>query len=129
MTYDARLQALRQKLDEQQRLKSELRELYARRLELEDRVYELNQKRLKEQYDVEQLEGGSLAAFFYGVIGKKDEKLDKERAEAYAAAVKYDAAARELASVQEEIARRVDEMARRKRDVILGKTEENPSQQ
>ena len=111
--YDDRLQTLGRKLDEQRRLQSELRELYARRPALEKSVYELNQSRLKEQYDVEQLEGGSLAAFFYGVIGKKDEKLDKERAEAYAAAVKYDAAARELASVQEEIAHReaeVDEL-------------------
>ena len=104
--YDERLQTLGRKLDQQRQVKSELRELYARRPALEKSVYELNQRRLKEQYDVEQLEGGSLAAFFYGVIGKKDEKLDKERAEAYAAAVKYDAAARELAGVQEEIARR-----------------------
>lgn len=111
--YDERLRALGQKLDQQRRLKSELRELYVRRRELEDRADELNQIRLKEQYDVERMEGGSLAAFFYGVIGKRDEKLDKERAEAYAASVKYDAAARELQSVKEEIARReaeVDEL-------------------
>lgn len=111
--YDERLLALRRQLDEQRRLKAELRELYARRPELEQKVYDLNQRRLKERYDVERMEGGSLAAFFYGVIGKRDEKLDKERAEAYAASVKYDAAARELAGMQEEIARReaeVDEL-------------------
>ena len=37
--------------------------------------------------------------------GRLDEKLDKERQEAYAAQVKYDAAARELAAVEEDAAR------------------------
>ena len=41
----------------------------------------------QEQADVDRLEGHSLATFFYQVIGKMDEKLDKERQEAYAARV------------------------------------------
>ena len=60
---------------------------------------------------MDRLEGHSLAAFFYGVIGKMDEKLTKERAEAYAARVKYDAAARELAAVEEDLERKEAELA------------------
>ena len=52
---------------------------------------------------MDRLEGHSLAAFFYGVIGKMDEKLNKEREEAYAAKVKYDTAAYELTAVSEEL--------------------------
>ena len=41
----------------------------------------------------------SLAAFFYHAVGRLDEQLDKERQEAYAAQVKYDAAAQELTAL------------------------------
>ena len=59
----------------------------------------------EEQADVDRLEGRSLAAFFYNVVGKMDEKLTQERQEAYAARVRYDAAARELAGAEEDLAR------------------------
>ena len=49
------------------------------------------------------LEGPSLAAFVYYALGKKEEKLDAERREFYAARVKYDAAARELDSIRQDI--------------------------
>ena len=48
------------------------------------RLKKLEKSKLAEQADVDRLEGHSLAAFFYQVIGKMDEKLDKERQEAYA---------------------------------------------
>ena len=59
----------------------------------------------EEQADVDRLEGRSLTAFFYNVVGKMDEKLTQERQEAYAARVRYDAAARELAGAEEDLAR------------------------
>lgn len=58
-----------------------------------------------EHKDVERLEGRSLAAFFYAMTGRMEEKLSKERREAYAARVKYDAAAREYAAVLEDLHR------------------------
>lgn len=58
-----------------------------------------------EQADVKQLEGRSLAAFYYQIVGKKAEKLDKERQEAYAATVKYDVEVQELATLEEDIKR------------------------
>lgn len=103
------LQQLHQKIARKDHLEASLRDLYAQQRELAPRVEELDAQRLKEKSDVDRLEGRSLAAFFYNVIGKMDEKLDKERTEAYAAAVRYDAAARELAFVEDEIARSVAE--------------------
>lgn len=69
------------------------------------RAQELKESFLKEQADVDRLEGRSLSAFFYNVIGKMDDKLTQERQEAYAAQVKYDAVARELAGIEEDLER------------------------
>ena len=52
---------------------------------------------------MDRLQGRSLAAFFYQVTGKMEEKLDQERREAYAARVKYDAAVRELSSIEADL--------------------------
>jgi chromosome segregation ATPase len=58
---------------------------------------------LSERRDVEILEGRSLAAFFYALAGKKDEKLSEERKEYYAARVKYEAARRELEAIETDL--------------------------
>ena len=99
------LKNLQQQTLEKRRLDARLRELYAQRETLKKQTEELEQARQKEQADVDRLEGRSLAAFFYYTVGRLDEKLDKERQEAYAAQVKYDAVARELAAVEEDAAR------------------------
>ena len=59
--------------------------------------------RQKEDGDVEKWENGSLAAFFYSIVGKKEERLEKEKAEAYEAAVKHDAVKAELAAVEKDL--------------------------
>ncbi len=61
---------------------------------------------------MDRLEGHSLAAFFYQVIGKMDEKLDKERQEAYAARVKYDVALHDLSSVDADLEQIQNRLAR-----------------
>ena len=109
---DIDLKELRQQVAEKKRLEAKLQELYTQQETLEVQTQTLEQAKLNEQADVERLEGRSLAAFFYNVVGKLDQKLDKERQEAYAAQVKYDAAARELDSVQADIARCEDQAAR-----------------
>lgn len=103
--YDEKIQLLRRQIEEKKHKKSKLKELYLQRESLRAKVDALRNDKVSEQADVDQLEGRSLAAFFYGVIGKMDEKLDKEREEAYAAGVKYDVAARELSAVEEDIKR------------------------
>lgn len=101
--YDEQLQQLRQKVSRKQHLEKLLAQLRPQREELIDRVNTLEAAKLSEQADVDRLEGRSLAAFFYNVVGKMDQRLDKKRQEAYAAAVKFDAAVRELAAVEDDI--------------------------
>lgn len=101
--YNDRLKVLHEMVCRKQHLEKVSAELAVQRSTLLDNVSKLKEASLKEQADVDKLEGGSLAAFFYNVIGKMDEKLTKEREEAYAAAVKYDTAAKELQAVEEEL--------------------------
>ena len=96
---DSTLKELWQQVAEKKSCEAKQKELTAQRDTLADRLKKLEKSKLAEQADVDRLEGHSLAAFFYQVIGKMDEKLDKERQEAYAARVKYDAALYDLSSV------------------------------
>ena len=101
--YNKRLEELREQMASRNRLERILKDLKAQKQELSDKVYELENEKLKEQADVEKLEGRSLAALYYFVIGQKQDRLDKEKQEAYAARVKYDAALSELNAVEADI--------------------------
>ena len=101
--YDEQLQNLHQQVAKKKHLETILKDLHNQRDELEKKVDQLKTEKQKEQADVDRLEGRSLAAFFYNIAGKKEEKLDKERQEAYAAAVKYDSAFREFTTIEEDI--------------------------
>lgn len=97
MTYhDEKLKALQEKTARFRHLQAIVPELRSQREALGAQVRELENIKIAEQADVDRLERRSLASYFYNVVGKLDEKLDAERREAYAAWVKYDAAAREL---------------------------------
>ena len=101
---DGTLKELWRQVAEQKTLRAKLDELQAQRRALAGRLSELDRERRAEQADVDRLEGRSLAAFFFQVMGTREEKLDRERQEAYAARVRYDAAARELESVERDAA-------------------------
>ena len=103
--YDQQLKELFAQCARKRKLEASAAELRRQRDTYATRVEELEQAMQEEQADVDRLEGRSLAAFFYNVVGKMDEKLTKERQEAYAARVKYDAAARELAGAEEDLCR------------------------
>ena len=90
--YDEKLKTLQENIACFRRLSAKLNELRNQRVVLLARVRELKKIKIDEQADVDRLEGRSLTSFFYNVIGKMDERLDKERQEAYAARVKYEAA-------------------------------------
>ena len=96
--------ALQQKVAQKPLLESKLYELHTQRRQYDNQVISLRVASRKEQEDVEKLEGRSLANYFFQVVGKLDEKLDQERREAYAAKVKLDAAERELAGIESDIA-------------------------
>lgn len=97
------LEQLQQKMAQRQTLEAKLKELRSQKWEYERNVISLKVALQEEQADVEKLEGRSLSNYFFAVIGKLDEKLDKERREAYAARVKLDAAQRELAGIEEDL--------------------------
>lgn len=108
---DSRLKELQLNIVRQGQLKAQRNSLYDQRRELKERERSLALKRDREQQDVETLEHQSLKTFFYHVTGAYGEKLDKEKREAYEAAVKHDAVLRELEAVQEDIRRIESECA------------------
>ena len=73
---DSTLKELWQQVAEKKSCEAKQKELTAQRDTLADRLKKLEKSKLAEQADVDRLEGHSLAAFFYQVIGKMDEKLD-----------------------------------------------------
>lgn len=109
--YDEELQRLQEQIARAKQLEAIVKELRSQRDTLSVQARELEAIKLDEQADVDRLEGRSLAAFFYNVIGKMDEQRNKERQEAYAARVKYDAAARELEAAEHDLQRCAAELA------------------
>lgn len=109
--YDEQLQQLQEQAARARQLEAMRKELRSQHGTLSAQVRALETFKLEEQADVDRLEGRSLAAFFYHVIGKMDEQLDKERQQAYAARVKYDAAASELEGVEADLRRYEGELA------------------
>lgn len=94
------LKLLREQMARKRHLEAVQKELASRKYELTDKAAGLKAAFMKEQQDVDRLEGKTLTAMFYELMGKKDHKLTKEKQEAYAARLKYDAAARELEAVE-----------------------------
>ena len=72
---DSTLKELWQQVAEKKSCEAKQKELTAQRDTLADRLKKLEKSKLAEQADVDRLEGHSLAAFFYQVIGKMDENL------------------------------------------------------
>lgn len=102
--YDEELQELLQQTMREKRLKAKTVDLIMQQQELEEQTEELKKIIEKEQEDVDRLEGKSLAAFFYRLSGKMDEKMSKEKEEVYRAAVKYEAAVKELENARKDLA-------------------------
>lgn len=103
--YDEQLYTLQAQCLRKKKLEATLAELTGQQKAMTGQVEELAQIMAEEQEDVDRLEGRSLSALFYGLVGKKEEKLTKEQREAYAARIKHDAAARELARVEDDLDR------------------------
>lgn len=105
------LSLLQAQLTYKHRLEAMLAELRSQQLPLKKKAAELEQIMVREKSDVDRLEGRSLSAFFYNVVGKMDEKLDTERREYYAARVKFDACRRELEAVEQDIEATEEDLA------------------
>lgn len=101
--YDEQLHSLQAQCARKRKLEAMAEELSRQRESYTARARDLETQFREEQDDVDRLEGRSLSAFFYQVIGKMDEKLTREKQEAYAAKVKYDAVSRELAGIEADL--------------------------
>ena len=110
MAYDnAKLVELFEKIQRKNHLEAVLKELRENIAQLEPEVRKLMTQMYIEQEDVEKLEGNGIKAFFTALSGKKTEKLEKEREEAYDAKKKYDAANIQLETMKNELKRYIDE--------------------
>ncbi|NLO98498.1 MAG: hypothetical protein GX091_10625 [Peptococcaceae bacterium] len=101
---DIQLKQAQQSVARLHKIDAILQDLKVEQVELARRKYELEKILLKENDDVFKLERTGLASLFYIVLGRFEEKMDKERQEALAAKLKYDQAKRDLADVEARIA-------------------------
>lgn len=109
---------LREEMAELQYRKNRVNELERQRAELDEKVRFLDSQRLKEQRDVDNLERPRFTSLFYRMTGQMADRLDKEKAEAYSAVVKYNAANLELESVEHDLKageRKVQELLEKER--------------
>lgn len=100
MNYDERLHELQSLIDAAPHAQAVFNDLQRQKQALEKKVWDLNYARMNEQEDVDRLETVSLRSVILGVLGKKEERLDRERAELAAAILKHDAAQKELDALQ-----------------------------
>ena len=105
------LSLLQAQLTYKKRLEAMLAELRAQEAPLQKKTTELEQSMLREQKDVDRLEGHGLTALLYQLSGKMDEKLDLERREYYAARAKYDTCLRELEAIRQDIEATEEDLA------------------
>ena len=98
-----RLTELRNNMERKRKVSSMLQDLEEQRQDLLTWEDSLAQAWGKEENDVEKIERG-LLGFLAALRGGKEERLEKERAEAYAAKLRYDAKVRERKDVEGRIA-------------------------
>ena len=109
--YREQLKDLQQKYYQKGHLEHLVADLEQQFEDLKKKVFLYEARMNQEQADVDKLEGRSLSAFFAGLRGNKEERLDKERQEARAARVKYDMAVLERNQVEDDLRRRKEELA------------------
>ena len=115
--YQEQLDQLRERIARKRKLSTEISALEDQRASLATRVQQLKEETYQEQLDVDKLENFSAAKLFAQIMGNLDERLEKERSELYAAALRYDSARQELHAVEADLA------ARREALSLLGNCE------
>lgn len=109
--YQEQLDQLREKISRKRKLSTEINALEDQRASLAARVQQLKEETYQEQLDVDKLENFSAAKLFAQIMGNLDERLEKERSELYAAALRYDSARQELHAVEADLAARREELS------------------
>lgn len=105
VTYnDKKLKALHEKVERNKYLKSKVEILKKEVKELHPKLQLWKIYANNEQIDVDSLEGKTLTSFFYTLIGKKDEQLEKERSEAHEWKAKSESLERQINELNSMIA-------------------------
>lgn len=96
-----RLQELQKQLARKRKIDAMLEDLRAQAAALEEETAALREACAAGQADADRLaEGASFSSLLYSLLGKLEEKREKEEAEACAAAMKYETARRQLEEVR-----------------------------
>ncbi|MBR4862686.1 MAG: hypothetical protein IKU09_10855 [Firmicutes bacterium] len=101
--FDERLQQLQQQMSRRTQLTAQMESLGMQLEEQKRKVQQLQEAANSEQYDVTELESLSFASILARIAGNLDEKLNREKKEAFAAAARYESARRELENIQADI--------------------------
>lgn len=101
--YDDELHDLAERIAQRDQLERRRKDLQQLLPQIEARVRDLKIALRNEEQDVTELNSATLAAFFQWITGRKEEALDREQAEARAAALKLDAARQELTACEQEL--------------------------
>lgn len=109
--YQEQLDQLRERIARKRKLSTEISALEDQRASLATRVQQLKEETYQEQLDVDKLENFSAAKLFAQIMGNLDERLEKERSELYAAALRYDSVRQELHAVEADLAARQEELS------------------
>lgn len=112
--YQRELDALRERMAQRREDQAVLERLRRQEEDCRREVEARGARLDKEERDVEKLEKLTISSILASLRGSKDEDMDRERAEAYAARLRYQEAERQLAEVREEILdrqRRIQENA------------------
>lgn len=98
--YNDELKRLQEKITRKSKLMAMMETLKDQICDLESSERQLAIVMNKEQLDVDKLEGKSLAALYYTLLGNKETKIEKEQIEARTAVIKHDAVMSQLEAVR-----------------------------
>lgn len=97
------LKNLKAQMRRYQELKAQETALRRNITTMESMLPDLKYDAEKQQNDVDSMENGGIMSMFFSVIGKHEERLEKERQEAHAAAIKYQDALQACQSMHHEL--------------------------
>lgn len=97
------LKELLVKIKSKESIQKKLNDLYSQKDELNIKIKEQRKILRKENEDVEKLEYMNISSFFYYLTRTKENKLSKEKEEAYQAKLKYDSFILQFNTIQKDI--------------------------
>lgn len=100
--YQSELQIVQEKVMRKSKVESMLKSLESQLEDLQTEEQRLGEIREQEQMELDRLEKGGLAAFFYSLSGSREERIEEGKLEAYAALVKHESAVKQIEEIQRE---------------------------